>query len=645
MKRVILIFCFVVLTGSILSLPVCAEDREQTLQTLLAEAGSAQARGEYAVAAEAYRKSVAIDPTIPELWANLGLMYHETGKHAEAIQCFKRAEQLRPSLFVPQLFLGIEYLAAQDPNRAIPFLKSATRLNPNDRQAALSLGKAYSMLQRGSQAAEAYWNATRLNPNDGDAWIGLGTAYLQQVEIDARLMTSVYKESAYAKLRAAEIFAEQGKLIEAESAYKAALDSRPPAVCAHAEFGVTLLRLKKWDAARRQFELEEKSVTRCGLAQIGSAIELITQGNVDLGLGQLSSIGAHDPDFIKSALPIFRNVLSEDQALSLGRVIGVRQSSGMLSPEIGRLIEKALISDDVPMMDNSIEVQARSATRPNSAVDAEHLAAAGQYTACKGALLDHSDRLTSAEQKLLASCSFLAGDSRTTATAAQFLKTNPKTMVQGLYWESKADQELAISALTRADEIAPNSPQMKILIGDVFRQKRRWSEAETEYRKAVALDPSSRSARLSLAIVLFTELRNDEAFDIDKGILAEIPGDPEANLLAGEILVQQHEFGQAEAYLEKCRDLNADFQPRLHVLLGQVYAETGRTLDAISEYKMGLSSDQDGRVHYQLARLYQKIGNITAASREIQLSKQLRQRWDNSAHVAFEQRSTDISRQ
>ena len=48
--------------------------------------------------------------------------------------------------------------------------------------------------------------------------------------------------------------------------------------------------------------------------------------------------------------------------------------------------------------------------------------------------------------------------------------------------------------------------------------------------------------------------------------------------------------------------------PHLHALLGQVYAETDRIPAAISEYKTGLPADQDGSIHFQLARLYQKMG-------------------------------------
>jgi tetratricopeptide (TPR) repeat protein len=622
-----------------------AEDQERTLQNLLAEAGSAQARGDFAAAAESYRKAVEFDPAIPELWANLGLMDHETGKHAEAMQSFKKAIALKPSLFVPQLFLGIEYLAALDPKSALPYLKTAAKLNPKDPQAALSLGRAYAMLELGSQAAEAYWRAAHLAPNDGSAWLALGTSYLQQVENDARTLNSTYKSSPFVTLRSAETFAEQGKLIEAENAYKTALAVPSPAPCSHAQYAITLLRQKKLQEAQTQLQLEEQSPSPCVLTKLGAAVASLAQGNLDAGLNDLSSIAVKDAAFVKTNLALFSDAFSADQVQSLNEAIRAKQNSGSLNAEIGDLIKAAFVSDDVPSIDIAGTAQPAEPSQQVSLANASRLQATGQYSACNNELRKSPEKLTVLQAKVLASCAFYSGDFRTASAAAQSLKKNPANVVQGLYWESKADEKLAIAALAHAGEVEPNSPQMRILLGDVFRQKRRWSEAESEYRKALALDPKSRSARLSLAIDLFTELKNEEALDLDKSLLAEVPDDPEANLLAGEILVQQHQFEQAEPYLDKCSNLKQDLRPQLHLMLGQVYSETGRIPEAISEYKLGLSTDQDGSIHYQLARLYQKSGDSAAASEQIRISKQLREHWDNQAHVVLQQRSTDLSRQ
>ena len=289
MRRTVLALCLAIaFTNSIVNAVARAEEPAQTLQSLLAEARDAQSRRDFAAAAESYRKAVLLEPSVAELWANLGLMYHESGKTAEAIRSFKEAVRLNPSLFVPQLFLGIEYLGSRNPEAAIPFLEKAEKLNPNDVQAVLNLGKAYAMMDRADHSAEAYARAAQLAPNDGNIRLSIGTEYLQQVESDARLMTSEYNHSAYFNLRAAETFAEENKFAQAENAYKAALASGTPAPCTHAEYGITLLRKKEVAEAREQFELETRAGSHCGLAVLGIAVADVAEENQDAALNRLN---------------------------------------------------------------------------------------------------------------------------------------------------------------------------------------------------------------------------------------------------------------------------------------------------------------------------------------------------------------------
>ena len=245
MQRILPAFClaisFLFSYGKAIA---AAEDNTQTLESLMAEAHAAQSRGEFSQAADNYRKATALEPSIPELWANLGLMEHESGKISEAMKSFEHAARLKPSLFVPQLFLGLEYLQSDQPAAAVPYLENAVKLNPNDVQAVRSLGRVYAVLNRSENATEQYLKEVQQAPDRGDSWLDLGTSYLQQTENDARVMTSTYGDSAYVKLRAAEVFAEEGKLIDAENEYKYAMlaNTVPLQRAAFAEYGITLLR-------------------------------------------------------------------------------------------------------------------------------------------------------------------------------------------------------------------------------------------------------------------------------------------------------------------------------------------------------------------------------------------------------------------
>ena len=369
----------------------------------------------------------------------------------------------------------------------------------------------------------------------------------------------------------------------------------------------------------------------------------LPQRKTEEAVKALAAIAANDPRFLESNLVLFRDALSADQARSMADLARKQQSDGGSSADFGTVVERALVSD-VLTASGIDETEPTQATRLTPA-EARTLYVAGKYSACDQALMPALEQLDSAQQQLLASCAFYTGDFLSVSKIAKRQKANPATLLQGLYWETKADQKLAIVSLTLAGEIDPVSPRMHVLTGDVFRQKRRWSEAEAEYRKALAIDPASHGARLNLGIVLFSELKTDEAFTIAKSLLAESPEDPEASLLAGEILVQNHKFEEAEPYLTHCQNLDAELVPHLHILLGQVYAETNRVPEAISEYKLGLISDENGGIHYQLARLYQKTGDTKAAAEALQASQRLRKQWDDRASIVLQQSTTDISHQ
>ena len=630
------------LTISSVSGVAVAQDHDQSVQALLAEAGMAQSRGEFPKAAEAYRRAVALEPSMPELWANLGVMYHESGKHAEAIKSFKQAIRLNPSLFVPQLFMGLEYVQAHKAEAALPYLENAVRLNPKDLQAVRSLGEVQSVLGHDEKATELYWDVVQMAPNQGSTWFDLGTAYLRQLENDARLMTSSYGDSAYVKLRSAEVLAEEGKLLDAEEAYKAAIVLNPPVPCRFAEFGITLLRQQKNAAAQKQFEHDLQTDSPCGLAGLGMAIVNVVSGNREAALTGLASIANTDPAFARSNLPLFRGVVATQQIEPLidAARTGPQASS---SVDLANLLRSLLSDETPPSLNEGKDIQSSSA-ETRSLADAERYAAQGQYTHCNETLKP-TLQSGSGQLQRLAFCSFYAADFRTTSLAAQRLRKNADTLVQGLYWESKADQKLATGALARAGEIDANSPRMHGLLGDVFREQRRWDDAEAEYRKAVALDPKSHNARLGLAITLFTELKTDEALTIDESLLAEDAANSGANLLAGEIFVQRNQFSEAEPYLLKCANLMPELVPRYHVLLGRVFAETDRIHEAMAEYKLGLSTDDNGSIHYQLARLYQKSGNKAAAEEAFAESKRLANRRNNRTRLELGQVGTDGSRQ
>lgn len=190
----------------------------------------------------------------------------------------------------------------------------------------------------------------------------------------------------------------------------------------------------------------------------------------------------------------------------------------------------------------------------------------------------------------------------------------------------KQYQTLGGGALARAGEVEPDSSRMHALLGDVYRQEKKFQEAKDEYSKMLALKPDSIAGLAGLAAAYSGNGEFDAAQVIAQKALSRDAGDADVNLLMGEILVAQHKYADAEPYLKHSLQGRPEILPRVHALLGRIYARTGRSKEAIIELKQGLASDEDGSVYYQLGRLYQDAGDTKAAAAAFDKSQQIRAR-------------------
>lgn len=598
----------------------------QNLEWIVGAASEAQAKGDFSTAADLYQRAVKLSPNTAELWANLGLVEHLAGNSSQAISSFREAAHLNRSLYVPQLFLGIENLKLNRAEAAIPFLQRAEQLNPKDPQVPLALGRAFALSGKGDRSSDAYVRAVDLTPSDANAWLGLGKAELQQSSADDRLLTDAHKGSQYTTLRAAERYAEQGKLIQASNTYKSALAAKPlPPLCAHAGYGMVLMRQQEIAGASSEFDRELKLNPACSLAKLGLVAIRLQQADRDSALKDLLSLWSADRGFIQESLPLLRDLLSEDQRQQLVRMTADLETHGDIA------LADALRSAPQPDQPSP----GRNLNPPTQvSKNAETFYVSGQYRKCDDSLRSRLSVLPDTSLSILLPCAFYTGDYRTASLAARRLKSTPATRASGLYWETRADQKLAVAAFARASETGANNPQLHALLGDIYRQKQLWSESENEYRKALALDPHSPGSNLGLAMALFADGKSDEALSIDRALLVETPDNPEENLLAGEILVRSGHNTEAETYLKKVPATEQKLMPRVHILLGEIYFAADRLPEALSELKSSQLSDGDGSIHYQLGRIYRKLGDKDKADEAFTISRQLREQADNQADIS-----------
>jgi len=174
------------------------------------------------------------------------------------------------------------------------------------------------------------------------------------------------------------------------------------------------------------------------------------------------------------------------------------------------------------------------------------------------------------------------------------------------YWRSRAYNELALQAFARLGQLPP-SPEQHELKARIYTGQKRYADAAQEWREALKLAPLDKQTQKQLAISLKFSQDYAAALPLLQGLLDAQPASAELNCLTGETLLALQRGEEAIPLL--LRAVNRD--PKLiaaHKALARAYLAAGKAGDAIPHLKAALAADEDGSLHYQLARAYQATG-------------------------------------
>lgn len=154
-------------TSSTLTAPEATAQASPDSAQAQFELGNTYVRtGEWAKAAQAYRKAIELDPNYQTAYANLGVVYYQQGQFDLAASQYEKALELNPNDREVAYNLGALYLqqalatgGAPDQerlNRAIAQLEHVQTLDPDLAEPYFGLGVAYSILDRRDDAIQAF---------------------------------------------------------------------------------------------------------------------------------------------------------------------------------------------------------------------------------------------------------------------------------------------------------------------------------------------------------------------------------------------------------------------------------------------------------------------------------------------------------
>jgi len=474
-------------------------------------------------------------------------------------------------------------------------------------------------------AAKFYSHATSLAPASAELWANRGIVEYLADQFDTSAASLKHalqlKPGLFApQLFLGKIYIQTGKPEQALLYLNHAHSQRPNDV-------EVLLGLGKANVAlnrQRQAASFYAEATR------------VSPENADVWLG----LGAASLDVItedgrnlavSAAHSVWTRALYADELLAQGRPLEALDTYKVALNEASS-VQKATFSRTLNLMQSRPDLFPLS---PNSRDALQSLNAQLKVDQDQAAL----PPCISADQKpqslmFSAACAYWTGDyQRSAAQSWQALKLSPQN-AEALYWSVKANERVAVAALSRFEDMAPKSTTTYDLIGDLYRDQRNANSALNEYKKALAIDGRDPIALMG-AVKAYLFVRNfEEAAAMDQIALDDRPLDPQLNLLMAEILVAKTNFDQAKPYLAKCLTDPAELQLRAHYLLGRVAFEDGDKKEAILQFELALPIDKDGSTHYMLSRLYKEAGNFVQSQKAAEEAKALIKKRDANAAVA-----------
>lgn len=189
------------------------------------------------------REALRLDPEAPQLHYDLGLALKMKDDDADAIPEFEAAERRNPSAPEPPYALGMLYLQAGRYADAERELQITLRLQPQNGDGWATLGSVENHLDKLNEAARALEEAIRQRPNQPDPYLILAEVLVKQKQPEqaaadrkkaAELMrANMNRQRAEVSCNSGNDLLKQGKLADAEAAFRDALSFDPTDAQAH----------------------------------------------------------------------------------------------------------------------------------------------------------------------------------------------------------------------------------------------------------------------------------------------------------------------------------------------------------------------------------------------------------------------------
>jgi tetratricopeptide (TPR) repeat protein len=601
-----------------------------TMGHLAEQQYEATSRSEYATQAiDYYKKAYALDPKSPVIGERLAEMYWKAQRVRDAEVEAQSLLKRNPDDAQTRRLLGHIYLRSlgnagetsgqsETVTRAIEQFKEVVRLDPMDTESALWLARLYRLQNKHDNAEEVLRGILK-----NDAENEAGVEQLTQLLLDEgkssdaiSLLEGITSKSSSPTLLdlLGDAYTQTKDLPKAEAAYRRAGELDPSETSHQRGLGQTLLSEEKYPEALKVYQklsdlMPDDADVYLRLAQIYRELHQMDKAEETLIKARQYSPGSLDVMYNEAMVYEAQGryedairVLSEAVAGVKGQSASIptrRRSLAVLYQQLGQLYRD---TQNFQPAVNTYEELARLGEEEDRRA---RLLIMDTYRIAKDlpkALQAGKEAVAKypKDPAIKSSYALLLGETNQTDEAAKLLRLQLNGTaadrevylnIAQIYERGRRYADAEKSA--RAAEAVTGQPRDNemtwFLLGAIYERQKFFDKAETEFKKALAVNPKS-AAVLNYYGYMLGDLgiRLDEAQSLVQRALDEDPYNGAYLDSLGWVYFKQNKLADAEATLRKALERDSH-DPTMHSHLGDVYARSGRPELAAAEWEKSLA--------------------------------------------------------
>ncbi len=609
--------------------PATGQTSEDQLERSFRAGQEAMKQGQFARAAEDFKKVLVIDPNLVEAEVNLGLAYQSLFEYDLAVRHLTKALRERPNLLGPTVIVGMDYLKLGSPEKAIPYLQGALKLDPSNRDAAQALASSYLGLEDFRSAAEEFRQMAAMESDKSEAWFKLGHEYL---DLSARLAfrgARLYPESAWGHRFLGDLLSQRNRWEDAVKEYQKALSGDPRQPGLHTSLGQSYLHAGKLEESEKEFRLELQLDSQNEAAWLGLANLQMNKSQAVVALESLTKVWEISPEFLASRRELPSIEIPPESAKAwAASVLGQPEGTAkhfLLASLYAVATENALSDREWKSFQNDFSAwrQEQNAAGAHSNGDASNdPCKSHRYSRCVD-LLEARKQPTDSERLLLGKMHFTFQQYELAAGALGQVQGVRNGNAEASYWLERAYQALGAEAYAQLEESFPNSWRTHQLRAEGYALRQELDDAIKEFQAALQLRPNEPELHEALGQLYLDNHSDGEAqSELEKAVVLDASR-THALYLLGRLYVQNRDNEKALPYLQRALLLQPDLAEASE-LLGTAYVRLGQFANAVPRLEKAAPRDHYGNVHYQLYLAYHKLGRDELAKKAFSRSQELR---------------------